>query len=94
MSREVATLAGGCFWCLEAVFEQLIGVESVVSGYCGGTTPKPTYEQVCTGRTGHAECQRSPADLGEPARQHSPDRGGTDEGEQVDRDQPAAQMVG
>jgi peptide-methionine (S)-S-oxide reductase len=55
MSREVATLAGGCFWCLEAVFEQLVGVESVVSGYCGGTTPQPTYEQVCTGQTGHAE---------------------------------------
>jgi peptide-methionine (S)-S-oxide reductase len=52
---EVATLGGGCFWCLEAVFEQLRGVESVVSGYSGGTLPNPSYEQVCTGRTGHAE---------------------------------------
>ena len=54
-AREVATLAGGCFWCLEAVFEQLRGVERVVSGYAGGTVPNPTYKQVCTGRTGHAE---------------------------------------
>jgi peptide-methionine (S)-S-oxide reductase len=54
-SKEVATLAGGCFWCLEAVYEQLIGVEQVVSGYAGGTVPNPTYEQVSTGRTGHAE---------------------------------------
>jgi peptide-methionine (S)-S-oxide reductase len=53
--REVATLAGGCFWCLEAVFDQLRGVEQVQSGYTGGTVPDPTYEQVCTGRTGHAE---------------------------------------
>ena len=52
---EVATLAGGCFWCLEAVFEQLKGVESVVSGYSGGTVSHPTYKQVCTGTTGHAE---------------------------------------
>lgn len=52
---ELATLGGGCFWCLEAVFEQLQGVEKVVSGYTGGATPVPTYEQVCTGRTGHAE---------------------------------------
>ncbi len=54
-SREVATLGGGCFWCLEAVFEQLKGVRSVVSGYSGGTVPNPSYEQVCTGETGHAE---------------------------------------
>ena len=54
-SREVATLAGGCFWCLEAVYEQLIGVESVVSGYTGGQIVNPSYEQVCSGRTGHAE---------------------------------------
>ena len=54
-SREVATLAGGCFWCLEAVYEQLIGVESIVSGYTGGQIVNPSYEQVCTGRTGHAE---------------------------------------
>jgi peptide-methionine (S)-S-oxide reductase len=54
-TREVATLAGGCFWCLEAVFEQLQGVEKVVSGYAGGAQPDPTYQQVCSGRTGHAE---------------------------------------
>lgn len=54
-AREVATLAGGCFWCLEAVFDDLRGVEDVVSGYSGGTVPNPTYEQVCTGTTGHAE---------------------------------------
>ncbi|TVR24527.1 MAG: peptide-methionine (S)-S-oxide reductase [Anaerolineaceae bacterium] len=50
-----ATLAGGCFWCLEAVYEQLKGVEQVVSGYMGGQTASPSYEAVCTGRTGHAE---------------------------------------
>jgi peptide-methionine (S)-S-oxide reductase len=55
MAREVATLAGGCFWCLEAVFDQLKGVESVESGYMGGKTPKPTYEEVCGGASGHAE---------------------------------------
>ena len=54
-NRELATFGGGCFWCLEAVFEQLQGVEKVVSGYAGGTQPDPTYKQVCTGRTGHAE---------------------------------------
>ncbi len=53
--REVATLAGGCFWCLEAVFTRLRGVESVESGYMGGHVPSPTYEQVCTDTTGHAE---------------------------------------
>ena len=53
--REVATLAGGCFWCLEAVFDQLRGVESVVSGYAGGHMPNPSYEAVCAGVTGHAE---------------------------------------
>jgi peptide-methionine (S)-S-oxide reductase len=58
MANEVATLAGGCFWCLEAVFDQLQGVESVESGYMGGSTAQPTYEQVCTGRTGHAEVVR------------------------------------
>ncbi|MBI1346680.1 peptide-methionine (S)-S-oxide reductase MsrA [bacterium] len=52
---EVATLAGGCFWCLEAVFEALRGVERVVSGYANGHVPNPSYEAVCTGRTGHAE---------------------------------------
>jgi peptide-methionine (S)-S-oxide reductase len=53
--RELATLAGGCFWCLEAVFEQLQGVDQVVSGYAGGHVPNPSYEQVCTKTTGHAE---------------------------------------
>jgi peptide-methionine (S)-S-oxide reductase len=54
-SLEVATLAGGCFWCIEAVFREVDGVENVVSGYTGGTTANPTYEQVCSGKTGHAE---------------------------------------
>jgi peptide-methionine (S)-S-oxide reductase len=53
--REIATLGGGCFWCVEAVYLDLRGVEKVVSGYAGGTVANPTYEQVCTGRTGHAE---------------------------------------
>ncbi|HEY2806416.1 MAG TPA: peptide-methionine (S)-S-oxide reductase MsrA [Gemmatimonadales bacterium] len=52
---EIATLAGGCFWCLEAVYENLKGVEKVVSGYAGGKRPSPSYEQVCSGTTGHAE---------------------------------------
>jgi len=55
MTMELATFGGGCFWCLEAVFEQLRGVERVVSGYAGGTVDHPSYEQVCGGRTGHAE---------------------------------------
>jgi peptide-methionine (S)-S-oxide reductase len=54
-SRELATLGGGCFWCLEAVFERLLGIERVVSGYAGGTVTNPSYEQVCSGTTGHAE---------------------------------------
>jgi peptide-methionine (S)-S-oxide reductase len=54
-NREVATLGGGCFWCLEAVYDELKGVESVVSGYAGGTVPNPSYTAVCSGRTGHAE---------------------------------------
>ncbi len=53
--HEMATLGGGCFWCLEAVYKDLKGVESVVSGYAGGKVDHPTYEQVCGGRTGHAE---------------------------------------
>jgi len=53
--QETATLGGGCFWCLEAVYKDLKGVERVVSGYAGGTVENPTYEQVCSGRTGHAE---------------------------------------
>ena len=52
---EMATLGGGCFWCLEAVYNELRGVERVISGYAGGQVPNPTYEQVCSGRTGHAE---------------------------------------
>ena len=55
MSHETATLGGGCFWCLEAVFEQLRGVEKVESGYSGGSLPNPTYKAVCSGTTGHAE---------------------------------------
>ena len=54
-TRETATLAGGCFWCLEAVFERLRGVERVVSGYIGGGSRQPSYREVCTGTTGHAE---------------------------------------
>ena len=53
---EVATLAGGCFWCLEAVYDQLMGVSNVVSGYSGGQVVDPSYQAVCTGKTGHAEC--------------------------------------
>ena len=53
--RQLATLAGGCFWCLEAVYNELRGVESVVSGYAGGEVPNPTYEAVCSETTGHAE---------------------------------------
>jgi peptide-methionine (S)-S-oxide reductase len=52
---EKATLAGGCFWCVEAVYQQLKGVEKVESGYAGGKNPNPTYKEVCTGETGHAE---------------------------------------
>ncbi len=54
-NHETATLAGGCFWCLEAAFTELNGVEKVESGYSGGHVERPTYEQVCTGKTGHAE---------------------------------------
>ena len=54
-SKEVATLAGGCFWCLEAVYKTLRGVTGVVSGYAGGDVLNPTYYQVCEGTTGHAE---------------------------------------
>lgn len=52
---EVVTLGGGCFWCLETVYDRLKGVEDVVSGYAGGHVPSPSYQQVCTGTTGHAE---------------------------------------
>ena len=52
---EIATLGGGCFWCLEAIYNELKGIIKVESGYAGGTVPNPTYKQVCTGTTGHAE---------------------------------------
>jgi peptide-methionine (S)-S-oxide reductase len=58
MSEQVATFAGGCFWCTEAVFKDVIGVSSVESGYIGGTIANPTYRQVCSGNTGHAEAIR------------------------------------
>jgi peptide-methionine (S)-S-oxide reductase len=54
-SLEIATLAGGCFWCIDAIFREVDGIEKVVSGYTGGNTANPTYQQVCTGQTGHAE---------------------------------------
>src|SRR5438046_7660313 len=59
-SLEVATFAGGCFWCTEAVFDQLKGVVKVESGYSGGNVPNPSYEDVCTGETGHAESIQVP----------------------------------
>lgn len=65
-SEQVATVGGGCFWCTEAVFQDLRGVLSVEPGYAGGTTPNPSYEQVCAGETGHAECVQirfQPADI-------------------------------
>ena len=58
MAEEIATLAGGCFWCTEAVYQNLEGVKAVESGYIGGGLPNPTYEQVCSGTTGHAEAIR------------------------------------
>ena len=58
MTTENATLAGGCFWCIEAALQRVRGVLSVTSGYTGGTLAQPTYEEVCTGRTGHAEAVR------------------------------------
>jgi peptide-methionine (S)-S-oxide reductase len=63
-ANEVITVGGGCFWCTEAVFEQLKGVETVESGYSGGTVPNPTYEQVSTGDTGHAEVSQITFDPG------------------------------
>lgn len=56
--REFAVVGGGCFWCIEAIFEQVKGVQAVVSGYAGGHKANPTYEDVCTGETGHAEVVR------------------------------------
>ena len=58
MTTDIATIAGGCFWCTEAVFNELKGVDHVESGYIGGALPSPSYEQVCSGRTGHAEAIR------------------------------------
>ena len=58
MAQETAIVAGGCFWCTEAVFRDVIGVSAVASGYIGGTVPDPTYKQVCSGTTGHAEAIR------------------------------------
>lgn len=58
MPTEIATLGGGCFWCLEAACLELAGVRNVVSGYCGGSVDQPSYEQVCAGETGHAEVVR------------------------------------
>jgi methionine-S-sulfoxide reductase len=55
---ETAVLAGGCFWCMEAIFKQIKGIEKVESGYCGGNVKNPSYEEVCTGKTGHAEAVR------------------------------------
>jgi peptide-methionine (S)-S-oxide reductase len=55
MASETATLGGGCFWCLEAAFQDVRGVTSVISGYAGGSVPNPSYRQVCAGTTGHAE---------------------------------------
>jgi len=57
-TQEIATLGGGCFWCLEAVYDQMEGVLSVESGYMGGTVPNPSYQAVCTGTTGHVEVAR------------------------------------
>lgn len=54
-NHELATLGGGCFWCLEAIYQDVIGVSKATSGYAGGVTESPSYEQVCSGRTGHAE---------------------------------------
>ncbi len=66
MSNEVAIIGGGCFWCIEPIFDELKGVVSVESGYCGGQIADPTYKQICTGSTGHAEVIRvtfDPAEL-------------------------------
>jgi len=64
VASETATLGGGCFWCLEAVYRELEGVEKVESGYAGGHVPDPSYEQVCSGKTGHAEAVQVTYDPG------------------------------
>src|SRR3546814_18826052 len=73
MTRETAVFAGGCFWCTEAVFQSLAGVDRIESGYTGGTVPNPTYKQVCGGDTGHAEAIRIAYD---PAGRYEERRGG------------------
>ena len=68
---EAATLGGGCFWCVEAVYQRITGVRRVMSGYAGGKQPNPTYEAVCTGRTGYAEvlwCRSSSTSMRFPMR--------------------------
>ncbi|MCB2205787.1 peptide-methionine (S)-S-oxide reductase MsrA [bacterium] len=62
--KDTATFGGGCFWCIEAIFEQLDGVESVTAGYAGGSVPNPTYQAVCSGETGHAEVAQIVFDTG------------------------------
>jgi peptide-methionine (S)-S-oxide reductase len=62
--KQIATLAGGCFWCLEAVYEQMRGVEKVASGYIAGEKPNPSYEEVCSGNSGHAEAVQITFDPG------------------------------
>lgn len=62
---KIAVFAGGCFWCTEAIFSQLKGVQKVISGYSGGKVAHPTYDQVCTGTTGHAECTQITYDPGQ-----------------------------
>lgn len=64
MATETITLGGGCFWCIEAVYKRIDGITDVTSGYAGGETKNPTYEEVCTGRTGHAEVVRVEFDPG------------------------------
>ena len=59
---SIAVFGAGCFWCVEAIFTQLSGVQEVISGYTGGSTLNPTYESICTGATGHAEVCRIPFD--------------------------------
>ena len=62
---EMATLGGGCFWCLEAVYLEVNGITEIVSGYTGGSIPEPSYEDICTGNTGHAEVVQLKFDLNE-----------------------------
>jgi peptide-methionine (S)-S-oxide reductase len=69
-TTETAVLGGGCFWCLEAVYNELRGIKSVISGYAGGSIANPTYEQVCSGRTGHAEVVQIEFDTSEISYRH------------------------